>query len=310
MVLPEPGSQRHLAVGNINIDLSLAVPRLPGRDEIVYSEDAWISPGGAASNYAVAVASLGQRSYLRAVAGREAKALGVLEELSSRGVDVSLVDLVDEPSGFVVVLVERGESARAMVKVRGANRLLTLEERHLEAFGGGHIHLASVDPRLVVEARRLCPECTISYDPGGEALARPDGVLEAVPRADWILINTIELRGLTGSSDPLSALRLIEAGGRLVVVKHGRGGATAVTSGSCIRVSRLPDVRVVDVTGAGDSFDAAFNIWLLAGAPLGEALRYAAAAGSAKVAKRGSSTMPSLGEVLEAYRGVGGVEEC
>ena len=51
MVLPRPLSQAHLAVGNINIDVSLYVPHIPGGDEIVFASDAWVGPGGAATIY-------------------------------------------------------------------------------------------------------------------------------------------------------------------------------------------------------------------------------------------------------------------
>ncbi|MCE4611058.1 MAG: carbohydrate kinase family protein [Desulfurococcales archaeon] len=309
MVLPRPGSQVHLAVGNINIDISLYVPRIPGGDEIVFATDTWVGPGGAATNYSIAVARLGQKSMLRAVAGREAATLGILEAIKSNGVDTSLVSMSPKPAGMVVVMVDAERSLRTMVTVRGANEDLTIEEPHLRGFKG-HIHLASVKPQLVSDARRHCRECTISYDPGGEALRRPRDVIEVSREADWVFINTVELKGMTGSPDPLAASVFLERGARLVVVKHGKGGATVLSERRCLRITRLPRVNVVDVTGAGDAFDAAFNVWLLAGAPLEEALRHALAAGSAKVTRRGSSSMPTLEEVLALAGDVGGVEDC
>ncbi len=309
MVLPRPLSQAHLAIGNINIDVSLYVPRIPGGDEIVFASDAWVGPGGAATNYAIAVARLGQKSYLRAVAGRQAVVLGLLEAVKSAGVDVSLVTISDKPAGMVVVLVDAARSLRSMITIRGANEDLTLEEEHLRGFRG-HIHLASVKPSLVTKARELCPHCTISYDPGGEAVRRPGEVLEASRHADTIFINTVELRSVTGSQDPMTASAFLKKGASRVVVKHGRGGATLLTPDACLRATRLPRVKVVDVTGAGDAFDAAFNVWLLAGAGLEEALVYALAAGSAKVSKRGSSSMPTLEEVVMLAEEVGEAEKC
>ncbi len=298
MVIPKPYSQVHISIGNINIDLSLVVPRLPGRDEIVFASDAWTGPGGAATNYAVAVSMLRQRAVLHAVAGREAVALGVIEKLKSLGVDVSRVRMSSRPTGMVVVMINPGESSRSMVTIRGANEELDVSPSDLAGFRG-HIHLASVKPELVEKARSYCEGCTISYDPGGESVRRPGDVIKASGHADWVFINTVELRGLTGSSDPGSSEALLRSGVDMVIVKHGRGGATVFTRGECYTIRRAPDVDIVDVTGAGDAFDASFNVWRLAGTPVEEALRYALAAGSAKVSKRGSSSMPLLDEVLE-----------
>jgi len=62
------GEYTHISVGNINIDIVLYVDRLPGRDEDTLAESLDIRPGGAASNYAVAVSQYGHRVHLVAVA--------------------------------------------------------------------------------------------------------------------------------------------------------------------------------------------------------------------------------------------------
>ena len=207
------------------------------------------------------------------------------------------------------MLVDASRSLRTMITIRGANEDLTLEEEHIRGFKG-HIHLASVKPSLVAKARELCPSCTLSYDPGGEVVRRPSEVLDAARHADTVFINTVELKSVTGSPDPLTASVFLDRGAGRVVVKHGKGGATLLSPSKCVKATKLPKVKVVDVTGAGDAFDAAFNVWLIAGASLEEALIYALAAGSAKVTKRGSSSMPSLDEVVRLAEEVGGVEEC
>ncbi|BAN90787.1 carbohydrate kinase family protein [Aeropyrum camini] len=310
MVLPGPGVQTHIAVGNINLDISLSVDRLPGPEEVVFARDAWIGVGGAATNYAIAVAFLGQKPVLVAVAGREMERLGVVDMLKSRGVDVSRVRTVDRPSGVVVVMVVASDSHRSMVSMRGANEELLkyIEEEPLEGAGGEcHVHMASVPPQALDYAPR---GCTLSYDPGGEAFKRPKSLWNRLQRVDWMFINTSELRGMSGNGDLEAASRLLESGLRRLVLKHGRGGATVIERGLCLTLDRTPVLEPIDVTGAGDAFDAAFNIAVKAGWGIGGALRLAVAAGSAKVLKRGSSNMPTAAEVLAMLPRVASPREC
>jgi ribokinase len=294
-MVPPRGSQEHVAVGNINIDVTLRVPRLPRPEENLRATEHWICLGGAASNYAIAVSRLGQKAILVARAGREAVALGLLEKLRRDGVDLSYVEVCDEPSGVVVVLLSQGPrgSFKSMVTFRGANEGLSasmLPDR------GDVTHLASVVPELVFEACRRNRLCT--YDPGGEAFRNPEGVARVSASVDYLFLNNRELEAVTGDRDPLSATTLVRDRLKMVVVKHGSGGAMLIDSGGLIARAEPPPTGAVDVTGAGDAFDAAFNSWLIwRGDPV-EALRAGVAAGTAKVTRRGSSNMPYTEDVI------------
>ncbi|MEB3852058.1 MAG: PfkB family carbohydrate kinase [Desulfurococcales archaeon] len=294
-MVPPRLAQEHVAVGNINLDITVRVPRLPGPEENVKASEYWIGLGGAATNYAVATARLGQRARLVAVAGREAERLGLLDALRREGVDIGGVRVSGEPTGIVIVLLSpgRGEEARSMVTMRGANLLL---EPSMVPEGGDVVHLASVRPGLVgevCEGRALC-----TYDPGGESFHNPEGVASAAGMAHYLMLNLRELEAITGGGGVEAATSLVSGRLRLVVVKYGSGGAALVDASGVVAEARPPRLgRPVDVTGAGDAFDAAFNVWLLwRGDPL-EALRAAVAAGAAKVGRRGSSNMPGPDEV-------------
>jgi len=309
MVLPVSG-QRHLAVGNINFDFTVYLDRMPGPDEVVVARSYWSGLGGAAANYSVAIARWGGEAYLLGFTGRDPLSESLVERLRVEGVRLDYVTRVDGVGpGAVIVLVERATSARSMVKVRGANEFLD-ELDSIPRFDG-HIHVTSANPRLVAAARREAGGgVTVSFDPGGESFARPHLVVEYAGYADWVLMNEWELRAAS-KGDKLGFIEgLLEAGVGMVVVKHGRGGASLYRRGGCVRVDAPRGLRVVDVTGAGDAFDAAFNAAVLGGASAEEALRLAVAAGSAKVSRRGSSNMPLLGEIEEVLRLTPEPAEC
>ena len=299
MDLPKPYSQAHVAIGNVNLDVSLRIPRLPGPEENVRANDFWIGLGGAATNYAIAVARLQQRSMLVARAGREARLLGLLDAIKREGVNVDYVNVVDEPIGVVVVLIDQSQSKRSMITMRGANeRLSTGDIPHVKAEVA---HFASVKPTVVVDAVRQgrVDECAVvTYDPGGEAFQDPGGVIEAAKHVDFLMVNDRELEAITGSSTAESAAKLLSGRLRGVLVKLGEMGAALVTRRgvASVRVRKAPSV--VDVTGAGDAFNAAFNVWYVATGDVRGALRVAVAAGTAKTLRRGSSSMPSWDEII------------
>ncbi|MCE4623029.1 MAG: PfkB family carbohydrate kinase, partial [Desulfurococcales archaeon] len=78
----------------------------------------------------------------------------------------------------------------------------------------------------------------------------------------------------------------------------GKGGARAYTRNNEYEVDPPTVPKPVDVTGAGDAFDAAFNVCIISGCDVLESLKFAVAAGAAKILKKGSSNMPDLHEIL------------
>lgn len=301
MAEAEHAVQTHLAVGNINLDVTLSIPRLPGPDENVRARDFWLGLGGAATNYAIAVARLGHKPVLVARAGREAVALGLLDSLKREGVDISLVRLVDEPIGVVVVLLVREMGTRSMVTMRGANELL--DASLIPRGRWDVVHFASVKPSLIEEAdyghARL-----VTYDPGGEVFVDPEGVRRAAGMVDVVMVNARELEAVAGGDSVEHVLGLMQGRLRYLIVKKGRGGAVLFSKdGKVHNIDSFHVDRPVDVTGAGDAFDAAFNVWLLETGDPATALRAAVAAGSVKTLKRGSSSMPYRGEVEEVIGG-------
>ncbi len=290
--------QTHISVGNLNLDISLRVPSIPAPEENVRAKDLWIGLGGAATNYAIAVSKLGHKSYLVARVGREAERLGFLKRLVEVGVDISYINLVDEPIGIVIVLLtkEQDKWYRSMITLRGANEKLS-PEMIPDGIGEDVLHFGSVAAKIVIESRSNTK--IVSYDPGGESFKDPKGVLEAFKNVNIVFLNEKEFLSIFGNKDVECATSIISGRLKFIVVKLGSKGAIVVdSSGIASKVSEPKVESPVDVTGAGDAFDAAFNIYYLeSGGDVNVALRYAAAAGAAKVLKKGSSSMPTLAEI-------------
>jgi sugar/nucleoside kinase (ribokinase family) len=284
----------HISVGNINIDLNLALDSYPVAGVNVVAKDLWFGVGGAAVNYASCIVRLGGRASVVSLVSPHAVRLGVLDWLSGLGVDTSYVMVVDGDPSIAVILMVPGESLRTIVSYRGVSRMLNPD---MIPGVGDHVHFASVNPGLVVGSGGRLGSRSSSYDPGGEAYRDPAGVREALAYVNRIFVNERELEALIGTGNSLEARRLLKGKTEIVVVKRGPRGAVAVTRDEVVEVKAPKVEKPVDVTGTGDAFNAAFNIYYQRTRDLGEALEHAVAAGALKATIRGSSNMPSREEV-------------
>ncbi len=299
----------HVAVGNINVDIYLKVPKLPAPDDAVSAEEATVRPGGAAANYSVAVARLGHRARLVAHTSRIAELLGVLDTLRGSGVDTSTVKMHEEgmPGMVLILLLPGGETS--MIKLRGVNALLSGVDVR-DALPADVVHFASVAPSILVEAAGLLRGLAglVSYDPGGAVVNAygPEVVEAAREAADVLTINRNELKALTGGWDPVDARRLLGGRLRYVLVRVGGRGAYLATDSRVYWVKPYIHGVVVDTTGAGDVFNAYFLGFMAEGREVREALAAASIAAGIKVTRLGAQSAPyrrEVEEVLEEYGG-------
>jgi sugar/nucleoside kinase (ribokinase family) len=123
------------------------------------------------------------------------------------------------------------------------------------------VFLANIDPELQlevlgqVERPRLVACDTMNYwiDSKREPLLQ---VLRAV---DVCFLNDAEARQLTGEAQlPRAARRLLDMGLRQLVIKKGEHGALFVSAADRFFCPAFPHERLVDPTGAGDSFAGGF----------------------------------------------------
>jgi len=123
------------------------------------------------------------------------------------------------------------------------------------------------------------------------------GVAEALRAVDVFLPNLCEACRLTGVLDVEAAARQLARFTPLVVVKLGGQGALAAWEEELVRVPAIHVERVVDTTGAGDSFNAGFLYGYLRGESVATCLRYANLLGGLSVTGHGVSQIPAREQV-------------
>jgi sugar/nucleoside kinase (ribokinase family) len=172
------------------------------------------------------------------------------------------------------------------------------------------LFLANIDPVLQRRVRSSLPGVKLV---AGDTMNywindhRP-ALLEVLKGLDILLINDTEARMLAGNDNLVQAARAVMAlGPRFLVIKHGEYGATlfhgsASKGGSAehtFRAPALPLEKVVDPTGAGDSFAGGFFGYLASQSELTpgafrRAMFYGSVMGSFAVERFGTERLQAL----------------
>jgi len=300
-----------LVIGSLNVDIIIEVDRLPHKDETIVARNPNTGSavaGGKGANQAVAAAKLsagsGRRVQFVCQFGNDAHTQMLKDVLTQNGVDISLCGSdATKPSGQGFVLLE-ADGAVSSVVVGGANVAWTEEHAYAlkDAIGGaGAVLLQREIPEQINEiVAKLAHEAgvPVMQDVGGEDRPISDSLLKILT---YISPNLTELRRLTMQAvetddDIIKAAKSLQArGAQNVLVTLGGRGSILVTADDQVlkqEVCAVPGGRVLDATGAGDAFRAAFAVALAERHRLQDCLRFAAAAGAVTASRLGA--VPSL----------------
>lgn len=120
-----------------------------------------------------------------------------------------------------------------------------------------YVFLANIDPDLQLEvlSQMKKPRLVVGDTMNLWIDLKPDRVREVISRLDLFIFNDAEARQLTGEvSLKKAAGEILELGPEVVVIKKGEHGAILFSRREIFSAPALPMERVVDPTGAGDSF--------------------------------------------------------
>ncbi len=302
---------RVVCIGDLVADIVMEVPKLPiGPGQVVEARSAQLEPGGG-GNFLIAGARLGMSMVALGALGADALGCQVARMLEAEGVDVSNVVFGEGSTTTTVTVFIDDAGAHAFVGAYGYGPTVTLTPAWDAAIAEAHAIFASgysfLEGRMS-KAALSCMERAIAwrkpffFDPGPSAGSMPEGVRARVLAAAQVLLLTEDEIPLMGGQDPTA---LLAAGPSLVVVKKGPLGCALWTGQTVVDVPAFP-VEVVDTSGAGDCFDAAFIYGYLQGKGLERAAVIANAMGAAMASRRGTGskgpTAKDVKELLSRYR--------
>jgi len=278
----------------------------PGRVPQVVTETARFLPGGGAVNTACALARMGLPAAVFSRVGNDAMGRLLRDEIAAAGADVSGLLLADgDATPFTFVGVHPG-GERTFIHTPGANLRFSPADLDLDRLFDADFFLwqdlwvlPGLDPQapsLLSEARRR--GCATLLDECWGLGPRRDLWESALPFCDIALPSASDLSAIyPGETPDGMADRILEAGAGSVCLKLGAAGCLIATASRRARLPALP-ARVVDVTGAGDCWDAGFLAGLMTGEEIEQAARLGAACAAFCIESMGATAgVPRLDAV-------------
>ncbi len=288
--------------------------------------------GGAPCNALAQAAKLGSRTAFVGMVGDDAFGRACQKQLDQLQIDrthLAVTDRADTTLAFVT-LNEKGEREFAFYRRPGADTLFTVKnipfdqiaQSRVYLFGGVSLSRDPARAAIFYSLFKLSGAPVLkAFDPNlrpplwedleeAKALGR-----KAMGLCDILKLSDSEAVFFSGRQNPLDGARALqeEFSIPLVLVSMGEKGCCVLLDGQCCQIDAVP-AQAVDTTAAGDSFFGAFLHRLLQNpftvlsdlspGQIEEAARFAAAAASITVSRRGSiPALPSPDEVQAVLSG-------
>lgn len=297
-------TKRLLVIGGLNVDQHLRVDEQPVDDGSARISGYEIGFGGHAGNCAFQLARLGVNVFILGAVGEDADGAALLADLESCGVNTSLVSrLTGQHTGRVVI--PNFPDCRYMLMYRGANDSIDPDLVH-EAIGFDAVIL--FDPPMQVAdelftflgSREVKP--ALYWNPGG-LLASSPWTRTRMRCADVVIMNRVETRAAADGpvTRPLLERLSEQRPGFRLIETLGREGARLHAVDRIIEAGGY-SAQVVDETGAGDAFTAAFAAFDAIDFDERASLKLANAVGACAVEGLGARTaLPDIAHLVDRF---------
>ncbi|ESQ35086.1 hypothetical protein EUTSA_v10007918mg [Eutrema salsugineum] len=312
---PEAHAPPLVVVGSANADIYVEIDRLPKEGETISAKTGQTLAGGKGANQAACGAKLLYPTYFVGRLGEDAHGKLIADALGDgsdgSGVHLDYVrSVTDEPTGHAVVMLQ-SDGQNSIIIVGGANMRGwpdKMSDDDLEIVRNAGVVLLqreipdSINIQVAKAAKKA--DVPVILDVGGMDTPIPNELLDSV---DILSPNETELSRLTGMPTETfeqiseAVAKCHKLGVKQVLVKLGsKGSALFIEGEKPIQQSIIPAAQVVDTTGAGDTFTAAFAVAMVESKSREECLRFAAAAASLCVQVKGAiPSMPNRTSVVK-----------
>jgi len=272
------------------MDQTAFVDRFPGEDDEVFVPKLQLLPGGSAANFAVFCARLCEESGFIGKVGNDLLGDSLIADLKKEKVGTENVIRSDVPTGTVFIAV-RADGQRMMFAHSGAANDLKEADINLNYLNKfNHLHLADLENISVLEYAAKHFKGTVSLNPGALVAEKREKAIELIKEVDILICSEEEAKKITRKYTGGEWIKDLKSWGpSLVVITRGPKPVRAF-DGTIIIESPAFKVPVIDTTGAGDAFSAAFMCEYLNTKEVGRALKFACAAAALAVQHKGSRT--------------------
>ncbi len=290
---------KYLSFGSLNLDSVYGVDHIVAPGETVISSSLGRFFGGKGLNQSLSLARAGAEVWHAGMTGLGGEPLREL--LEKNGVNISLLGTADCENGHAVILVDKS-GQNSIITFAGSNSMIT--EKYIlsvaEHFEKGDCVVLQNEINWVGEIVKIAKErgMTVALNP-----SPLNGKLDEIDfgLVDYLLLNEIEGKYLTGETEPKKIVRALKScnSGMRIVLTLGSEGSMYYDGESEIFCPVYP-VKVVDTTGAGDTFTGYFLFNVLSGMSPENALKLATKAAALAVSVKGAAnSIPEMKDVMK-----------
>ncbi len=280
-------------VGSINMDLITVTEQVANAGETVAGKDFETLFGGKGANQAVAAARLGADVSIIGKVGDDAFGIEMIKNFEENDVDTSGIAVEEKtPSGIANIIVSDNDNR--IIIIAGAND--KVDKKHVDQYASVIEDSDMVLLQFEIPMDTIRHTLDICMKENVPVIINPAPVAELEQKylkaATYITPNEHERTQLFKMQED----GLPEYYEKLITTQGGQGASYFMDGKEIIIPPKSVDV--VDTTGAGDTFNAAFAVGIAEGMTVEDAIYFANDAAGLAVRKLGAqSGMPERDEM-------------
>lgn len=293
-----------IVVGSINMDLVVKTDEIPKIGETLLGKELLQIPGGKGANQAAAMGKLGKNIIMLGKVGRDNFGEDLLESLKESGVDTAYIEKEDSSTGIAVINVDK-EGNNNIVVIPGANGLV--DETYLMKNEKVFQEAEAVVFQLEIPLETVKEGLSLAKKFGKTTILNPAPAMdlddETIRNIDILAPNEHELGRLAKMkvTDDESIIKaseiLLKKGVQQIIVTLGSRGVFYINK-ERQEFFDAYKVKVVDTTGAGDSFIGGFVASYIENKDIDKAIDFGQRTAALAIQKLGAqSSLPTREEV-------------
>lgn len=252
--------------------------------------------GGSGVDTAVTFARHGHESILFSNIAKDAAGEAVLRLLDKEGIDSSFISYVSRgQTGTSIILLDSKTGKKNTLVSLGASKSFdNFDVTDLNLIQPNWLYITTLNgdfrnlERIMSKAKAA--HIKIMFNPGPKELAESKKLISLFKYLDIIIVNKKEAGSLVPGVMLAELLSRLNNYVETAIVTDGQMGGIASNRVETYRFGIYEDLKVKDVTGAGDAFGAGFLAHLTAGKSFRTSLIFASANATSVVSKIGANT--------------------
>ncbi len=251
--------------------------------------------GGGGVNSAITFARHGHESIFIGNIARDPAGMAIIKVLNREGIDSSYINFLERKStGTSVILLDSRSGERTVLTYRGASiQFANFNEADLDLIQPDWLYVTSLRgdldtlERFFVKAHSIGAK--VMFNPGVRELEQANDLAKLFKYVSVLNLNKTEASQLVPGKVLTELLCHLANYVETVIITDGMMGGIATNGKETYRFGIYEDVRIKDVTGAGDAFGSGFLAQVADGKEFKQSLIFASANSTAVITKLGAN---------------------